>query len=66
MHAECSAVWRLHGSPSSLDGLDAGGLEAGELQLHAAFELVEQLLQQPVGETQKQQMEGSQRGSRES
>lgn len=29
----------------SLHRLDAGGLEAGELELHAAFELVQQLLQ---------------------
>lgn len=48
----------LRGGRSSLDGLDAGRLEAGELELHAALELVEQLLQQPVGETQKNQMDG--------
>lgn len=29
----------------SLDGLDGGVLEAGELQLHAAPKLVQQLLQ---------------------
>lgn len=29
----------------SLHRLDAGGLEAGELELHAAFKLVQQLLQ---------------------
>lgn len=31
----------------SLDGLDGRRLEAGELELHAALELVQQLLQQP-------------------
>lgn len=51
---------------SSLDGLHAGRLEAGELELHAALELVEQLLQQPGGETQKNQMGRSQTASRES
>lgn len=43
---------------SSLHRLDAGRLEAGELELHAALELVEQLLQQPVGETQENQTDG--------
>lgn len=36
----------------SLYRLVAGGLEAGELELHAAFKLVQQLLQQPVEEIQ--------------
>lgn len=67
LHAECSAAQcglaarRLGGGPSSLDGLDAGGLEAGELQLHAAFELVEQLLQQLLISSAVQLREGVQR-----
>lgn len=54
------------GGRSPLDGLDAGRLEAGELELHAALELVEQLLQQPVGETEQNQVDPSQMASRES
>lgn len=37
----------------SLERLDVGGLEAGELQLHAALKLVQQLLQQPGEERKK-------------
>lgn len=51
MHAlPCWLSRRQPAGRSSLDRLDAGRLEAGELELHAALELVEQLLQQPVGE----------------
>lgn len=34
--------------PLSLYRLHTGGTEAGELELHAAFKLVQQLLQQPA------------------
>lgn len=46
---DCSEteVDRLQGEANtlSLNGLDRGGLEAGQLKLHGALELVQQLLQ---------------------